>query len=96
MNSTTQTYTLTLNEGFFARRNALDWLFAAFVAAGGAYALAVYAAHMDVYEKAILLLSAPALIWLGFFRLLAAATRSTVLPGKFLTMLSRLSPALTV
>ena len=67
MNSTTQTYTLTLNEGFFARRNALDWLFAAFVAAGGAYALAVYAAHMDVYEKAILLLSAPALIWLGWF-----------------------------
>ncbi|WP_454909503.1 c-type cytochrome biogenesis protein CcsB [Variovorax gossypii] len=67
MNTTAQTYTVSLHEGFFARRNAVDWLFAAFVAAAGAYALAAYAAHMDVYEKAILVASVPALIWLGWF-----------------------------
>ena len=31
--------TVTLNEGFFARRNWFDWLFAAIIIVGGLYAL---------------------------------------------------------
>ena len=52
--STSTATTITLNEGFFARRNWLDWLFAAIVAVGGLYALQRYGAFMDVYEKGIL------------------------------------------
>ena len=63
----TATTTLTLDEGFFARRNPVDWIFALLVAAGGGYAFARYAQHMDVYEKGILLASVPAAIWLGWF-----------------------------
>jgi cytochrome c-type biogenesis protein CcsB len=63
----TATTTLTLNEGFFARRNWFDWLFALIVALGLGYALQRYAAYMDVYEKGILLASIPAMIWLGWF-----------------------------
>lgn len=59
--------TLTLNEGYFARRNWLDWLFAVVVAVGLGYALQRYAAYMDVYEKGILLASIPGMIWLGWF-----------------------------
>jgi len=33
--TTTNTTTLTLDEGFFSRRNWFDWLFALVVAAGG-------------------------------------------------------------
>lgn len=67
MNTTAQTYTISLHEGFFARRNTVDWIFAVFAVAAGGYALATYAAHMDIYEKAILALSVPAAIWLGWF-----------------------------
>jgi hypothetical protein len=42
MNTATTT-TVTLNEGFFARRNALDWVFAALVVAGGLFAFTRYA-----------------------------------------------------
>ena len=35
----TATTTILLNEGFFARRNWFDWLFAAIVTVGGLYAL---------------------------------------------------------
>jgi cytochrome c-type biogenesis protein CcsB len=63
----TATTTLTLHEGFFSRRNWFDWLFAAIVAAGGAYAFARYAAYMDVYEKGILIGAVPAAIWIGWF-----------------------------
>jgi cytochrome c-type biogenesis protein CcsB len=59
--------TLTLNEGFFSRRNWLDWLFAAVVATGGLFAFTRYAAYMDVYEKGILLAAVPAAIWIGWF-----------------------------
>ena len=62
MNTATTT-TVTLNEGFFALRNWLDWLFAAIVVAGGLFALQRYAAYMDVYEKGILLGSIPGAIW---------------------------------
>jgi cytochrome c-type biogenesis protein CcsB len=63
----TATTTLTLHEGFFARRNGFDWLFALIVAAGGAVAFNSYAEYMDVYEKAILVGAVPAAIWIGWF-----------------------------
>jgi cytochrome c-type biogenesis protein CcsB len=63
----TATTTLTLNEGFFTRRNWLDWLFAALVVAGGLFAFSRYSGFMDVYEKAILVGTLPAGIWLGWF-----------------------------
>ena len=66
MNTATTT-TLTLNEGYFARRNGFDWLFAVLVVAGGLWALQRYGAYMDVYEKGILLGSIPCAIWLGWF-----------------------------
>ncbi|MDU7587157.1 MAG: c-type cytochrome biogenesis protein CcsB, partial [Acidovorax sp.] len=59
----TATTTLTLSEGYFARRSWWDWLFALLVVAGGVFALQRYAAYMDVYEKAILLGSIPSVIW---------------------------------
>jgi len=65
--TTTTPASYTLGEGYFARRNWLDWLFALVVAAGGLFALQRYGAHMDVYEKGILLGSIPAAIWLGWF-----------------------------
>ncbi|QDL36508.1 c-type cytochrome biogenesis protein CcsB [Rhodoferax sediminis] len=67
MNTATSSITLTLHEGFFARRNWLDWLFAALVVAGGLFALSRYGAYMDVYEKGILFAAMPAAIWLGWF-----------------------------
>jgi len=57
----------SLNQGYFARRNALDWVFAALVTAGGLYAFARYGAFMDVYEKGILLAAIPATISMGWF-----------------------------
>jgi cytochrome c-type biogenesis protein CcsB len=63
----TATTTFDLNEGFFTRRNWLDWLFAAVVASGGLYAFSRYAAYMDVYEKGILLAAVPAAVWIGWF-----------------------------
>ena len=63
----TATSTLTLNEGFFARRNWFDWVFAVLVLAGGLFALHRYAPAMDAYEKAILLGTIPCAIWLGWF-----------------------------
>jgi hypothetical protein len=69
MNTATSTpnTAITLNEGFFARRNWFDWLFAALVAAGGLYALQRYGSYMDVYEKGILLGAIPCTVWLGWF-----------------------------
>lgn len=63
----TATTTLTLNEGFLARRNGLDWLFAVAVLAGGLFAFGRYTHAMDVYEKGILLGAIPSAIWLGWF-----------------------------
>ena len=65
MNTVTTTY--DLNEGFFSRRNWLDWLFAAIVVSGGLFAFSRYSAYMDVYEKGILLGAVPAAIWMGWF-----------------------------
>jgi cytochrome c-type biogenesis protein CcsB len=58
---------LSLNEGYFARRNAIDWVFAALVAGGFLFAFARYSAFMDVYEKGILLAAIPAAIAMGWF-----------------------------
>jgi cytochrome c-type biogenesis protein CcsB len=63
----TATTTLDLYEGFFSRRNWLDWLFAAVVVAGGLFAFSRYSAFMDVYERGILLAAVPAAIWIGWF-----------------------------
>jgi cytochrome c-type biogenesis protein CcsB len=65
--SATLTTTMTLNEGYFAKRNWFDWLFAALVLAGGAYALFQYHGAMDVYEKAITGGAVPCAIMLGWF-----------------------------
>ncbi|QNN58013.1 c-type cytochrome biogenesis protein CcsB [Diaphorobacter ruginosibacter] len=65
--ATTTTTTMTLNEGFFARRNWFDWVFALLVAAGGIFALQRYGHAMDVYEKGILIGTIPCAIWLGWF-----------------------------
>ena len=74
MNAVTQTvdlkkdvHALGQSPGYFARRNWWDWLFALLVAAGGAYGLALYSQHMDVYEQAILIGTVPSLVVLGWF-----------------------------
>ncbi|HQR99881.1 MULTISPECIES: c-type cytochrome biogenesis protein CcsB [unclassified Polaromonas] len=64
---TTDATTISLQQGYFAKRNALDWIFAAIALAGGLYALARYGAFMDVYEKGILLGAIPAVIAMGWF-----------------------------
>ena len=56
-----------LNKGYFARRNLLDWLFAALVLVGGLFAFVRYQMHMDVYEKGILLGTIPSAIAMGWF-----------------------------
>ena len=77
MNSVTATQTIELKKGqnsgeglrpgYFARRDVWDWLFAAFVIASAAWAFVRYNAAMDGYEKAILIGTVPAMIWLGWF-----------------------------
>ena len=61
------TTTLTLNESWFSRRTLFDWVFAAIVVVGGLFAFTRYQPSMDGYEKAILLGTIPALIWLCWF-----------------------------
>ena len=43
-----------------------DWLYAAVLALGAAYALQRFGAFMDVYEKAILVCSVPTFVWMGW------------------------------
>src|SRR6476469_7253149 len=52
-------------QGYFQRRTLIDWLYAAALFAGVLFAFNRYGAHMDVYEKGILLLAAPTFTWLG-------------------------------
>ncbi len=59
--------TLQLNEGFFARRNIADWVFALLVVAGAFMAYHLYGEYMDVYEKGILIGTVPCIIWLCWF-----------------------------
>lgn len=65
--SSVTTSTMTLNEGYFVRRNWFDWLFAALVVMGGVFALQQYYGAMDVCEKGILIGTIPTMIWLGWF-----------------------------
>lgn len=62
-----------------------DWLAALALALGAAFALREYGSYMDVYEKAILLLTVPALALLGWhwhgLRNLLAATACAALLG---------------
>jgi cytochrome c-type biogenesis protein CcsB len=58
---------MTLKEGYFMKRNWLDWLFAAIVTAGALFAFFQYNNAMDVYEKGILLGAIPSVIALGWF-----------------------------
>ncbi len=69
MNTATQSLprTLTLHEGYFAKRNWLDWLFAALLVAGAAFVFSRYAGAMDGYEKGILIGLVPCAIALGWF-----------------------------
>jgi hypothetical protein len=62
----TQTSTYTATPGYFRRLTVFDWLFGAALLAGSLYALNRFGAYMDVYEKAILLLSAPTFAALGW------------------------------
>jgi cytochrome c-type biogenesis protein CcsB len=66
--TTPSTTTLTLGRpGRFQGRGLFDWLYAAAVLAGGAYAFQRYGTSMDVYEKGILAGALPAAIALGWF-----------------------------
>ena len=69
MNTTTLAHngTLTLNEGYFARRTWGDWLFALLVVVGAVIAFQRYHGAMDIYEKWILAGTVPVVIWLGWF-----------------------------
>jgi hypothetical protein len=62
--TTASTITVTLNEGFFSRRNWLDWLFAAIVAVGGLYALQRYARTWISTKRAFCWAPSPA--WCGW------------------------------
>ncbi len=59
--------TLTLTPGFFARRNASDWAFAAAMLLATVLVFMRYGASMDYYESAILLGAVPSLVWIGWF-----------------------------
>ena len=65
--NTTALPSISLNEGYFAKRNWFDWLFAALVITGGLFAFSRYSGAMDGYEKAILLLTLPSAIALCWF-----------------------------
>ena len=68
MNTTTAPKPLVMGRpGPLAKRTVFDWVFAALVVLGAAYAFQRYHASMDGYEKAILLGTVPALISLGWF-----------------------------
>lgn len=51
---------------FLARLSLLDWLFALALVVGAGYALVHYNAHMDYYDKAVMIGTVPALVTLGW------------------------------
>jgi cytochrome c-type biogenesis protein CcsB len=61
-----QRQTYIQEPGFFKRLTVIDWLFGALLMAGALFALNRYGGHMDIYEKSILLLSAPTFAWMGW------------------------------
>ena len=58
---------VTLHRGYFARRNATDWLFAIAMVLSAVVVFMRHGATMDIYEQSILLGTVPALIWVGWF-----------------------------
>ncbi|QGZ40843.1 cytochrome c-type biogenesis protein CcsB [Pseudoduganella flava] len=62
----TQNQTYAAAPGYFRRLSAFDWVFALALLAGALFALNRYGAYMDIYEKAILVLSAPTFAALGW------------------------------
>jgi len=56
----------TQEPGFFKRLGLVDWLYGAALLAGALYGLVHFGQFMDIYEKAILLASAPTFAWLGW------------------------------
>ncbi|HJV82540.1 c-type cytochrome biogenesis protein CcsB [Noviherbaspirillum sp.] len=62
----TQSHIYCPPQGFFRRLSLLDWLYAAALVAGALFAFNRFGAYMDVYEKSILVLSAPTFAWLGW------------------------------
>lgn len=74
MNTATANRTIELKNngsgarpGYLARRDMWDWLFAAILVAGAAWAFLQYDHAMNGYEKAILVGAVPSMIWLGWF-----------------------------
>ena len=61
------TTTLTLHESWLSRRNLFDWVFAALVLAGGAFAFMRHAGSMDNYEKPILVAALVSVIGICWF-----------------------------
>ena len=59
--------TITLNEGYFAKRNPFDWLFALIVVLGGVFALTRYHTAMGEYELGIMVAAIPSVIMMGWF-----------------------------
>ncbi|MYN02825.1 c-type cytochrome biogenesis protein CcsB [Pseudoduganella sp. DS3] len=53
--------------GYFKRLGAIDWAFALALCAGALYAFNRFGAYMDIYEKVILLASAPCFAALGWY-----------------------------
>jgi cytochrome c-type biogenesis protein CcsB len=62
----TSTETYIRPDGYFRRLSAIDWLFGAGLAGAVLFALSRYGAHMDIYEKIILLAAAPTFAALGW------------------------------
>ena len=61
-----QTQSYKQAPGYFKRLGLVDWLFAAGLLAAALFALSRYGAYMDVYEKVILVLTAPTFALLGW------------------------------
>lgn len=61
-----QSQTYSQAPGYFKRLGLFDWLYAAVLVGASLFALQRYASFMDVYEKAILLLTAPVFVALGW------------------------------
>ena len=57
----------TQEPGFFKRLSLIDWVYGAGLLAAALFGLARFGEFMDIYEKAILLASAPTFAWLGWY-----------------------------
>ena len=60
MNTATQT--ISLHQSYWSKRTPFDWVYAVLVLLGTAFAFNRYNASMDIYEKWILVGTAPAMI----------------------------------